>query len=192
MSSFPYRPTVAGLCVALLVSVMPAGADKPAKALPDLSGTWQINEDLSQMSQQAMRQRSESAPSEGRGGGPGRRGGGGFPGGGGGRRRGGGGEGFPGGGPPADGRPDFETAEGTMTNEITNDGRRLFILIGLDGRGPRPMQFRRVYDRAAEEEKAPESTSPPAPLPSPALPAPGEGGNSDNHSTNQPPLLVSS
>jgi hypothetical protein len=33
--------------------------------------------------------------------------------------------------------------------EISNDGRRLFVIIGVEGRGPRPMQFRRVYDRVA-------------------------------------------
>jgi hypothetical protein len=185
----------------------------PSKTVPDLSGTWQINEDLSQTPQQAMRQATESlprGPQGGRGGrgGPGRRGGGGFPGGG------GGGEGFPGGpggGPPPEERHGFEEAAATMTIawsapqltvtagdrkrvlwtdgrkvkeetpdgkalkvrarwtddgslevvtkmdngltrteifEMTHDGRRLFVLIGLEGRGPRPIQFRRVYDRA--------------------------------------------
>jgi len=216
MSSLPYRPTLAGLCVAVLVSVMPAGAAKPPAAPPDLSGTWQINEDLSQTPQQAMRQRFEGAPPGGRGGGPGGpgRGGGRFPGGGGGRR---GGGGRPEGGAAPEGRPDVEAAEGTMTiawaapqititypgdrkrvlftdgrkvkeerpdgktakiraswtdtgslevvtksdrgtrteiYEITNDGRRLFVLIGLEGRGPQPVQFRRVYDRAVAEEPA--------------------------------------
>jgi hypothetical protein len=38
--------------------------------------------------------------------------------------------------------------------EMTHDGRRLFVLIGLEGRGPRPIQFRRVYDRVEEEKKS--------------------------------------
>jgi hypothetical protein len=194
----------------------------PSKTVPDLSGTWQINEDLSQTPQQAMRQSGEDRPSGPRGGPggmgrPGRRGGG-FPGGG------GGGEGFPGGpggGPPPEGRHGFEEAAAdTMTIawsapqltittgdrkrvlwtdgrklkeetpdgktiktrtswtddgslevvtkmdngltrteifELTHDGRRLFVLNGLEGRGPRPIQFRRVYDRVEEEKKgAPE------------------------------------
>jgi hypothetical protein len=201
MNAFPYRPTLAGLClIAALVSVRPASAGKPTAATPDLSGTWQLNEDLSQTPQQSMHQGPEGAPPEGRGGGAGRRGGR-FPGGGGGGRR-------PEGGGPPDRRADFEAAEKTMTivwaapqltitypggrqrvlftdgrkvkeerpdgktvktqaswtdtgslevvtktdhgtrteiYEITNDGRRLFVLIGFEGRGPR--QFRRAYDR---------------------------------------------
>lgn len=210
MNRFPYRPILAALCLATTVSVLPAQAGKAAVP-PDLSGTWQINEDLTRAPQQSMRQRPEGAPPEGRAGGGGRRGGH-FPGGGGGR--------FPGGGEAPDVRPDFEAASGTMTiawaapqltitypgdrqrvlftdgrkvkeerpdgktvqvrarwtdtgslevvtktargtrteiYEITNDGRRLFILIGFDGRGPQ--QYRRVYDRA---EAATEKTAEPA------------------------------
>lgn len=206
MSAFWSHLALAGLILAAA----------PSKTVPDLSGTWQINEDLSQTPQQAMRQAGEEGPHGPRGGhggmgGHGRRGGGGFPGGG------GGGEGFPGGpggGPPQDGRGHgFEEAAATMTIawsapqltvttgehkrvlwtddrkvkeqgpagktvkvrsrwtddgslevvtkmedgptrteifEMTHDGRRLFVLIGLEGRGPRPIQFRRVYDRVEE------------------------------------------
>ena len=108
MSAFWSHLALAGLVL--------AGA--PSKTGPDLSGTWQINEDLSQTPQQAMLQAGEDRPHGPRGGpggmgGHGRRGGGGFPGGG------GGGEGFPGGpggGPPQDGYPHgFEEAAATMT-----------------------------------------------------------------------------
>jgi hypothetical protein len=48
----------------------------------------------------------------------------------------------------------------TEIYELTNDHRRLYVIVGVEGRGPRPHQFRRVYDRA---EPAPASTPAPAP-----------------------------
>jgi hypothetical protein len=223
MSIFRSRTAVAGLCLAALTSLATVvAADKAPSSVPDLSGTWQLNEDLSQTPQQAMRQSAEGVPpGGGRGGGMGRRGGGGrgggFPGGGGGGFR-------SGGAPPEDGgRGGFEGPEKTMTiawaapqltitypsgrqrilytdgrkakeerpngktattqaswtetgslkvvtegdegrkrteiYEITNDHRRLFILIGMEGRGPKPIQFRRAYDRAEEKK---EGAVPPA------------------------------
>jgi hypothetical protein len=210
------RTAIAGLCLAAVASLATfAAADKAPQSVPDLSGTWQLNEDLSQTPQQAMRQAGESMPpGGGRGGGMGRRGGGG---------RGGG---FRSGGAPQEdgGRGGFEGPEKTMTIawaapqltitypsgrqrilytdgrkakearpngktattqaswtetgslkvvtegdegrkrteifEITNDHRRLFILIGMEGRGPKPIQFRRAYDRA--EEKKEGAAPPPA------------------------------
>jgi hypothetical protein len=196
------RLVLAGLCAAAMAGACTsAGAARAGKAAPDLSGTWQINEDLSRIAQQEMRHSGGDRP---RG-----RGGMGGPGGGMGRRRGGGGgggEGHPG-GPGVEGlaeametmtiawaapqltvtypgdrkrvfwtdgrkvkeeRPDgrkiktrahwsdngalyviTRTDGGKRTEifEISNDGRRLFVIIGVDGRGPRPMQLRRAYDR---------------------------------------------
>jgi hypothetical protein len=210
---------LAGLCAAALAGACAsAGAARAGKAPPDLSGSWQVNEDLSRIAQQEMRRSGGDGPR-----GPGRMGGG--RGGGMGRRRGGGGgggeghPGGPGGGPPGGfpGRPEggpgsaglaeametmtiawaapqltvtspgdrkrvfwtdgrkvreerpggrtiktrahwsdngalyviTRTGSGKRTEifEISNDGRRLFVIIGVDGRGPRPMQLRRVYDR---------------------------------------------
>ena len=62
-----------------------------------------------------------------------------------------------------------ETPDGltrTEIYEISNDGKRLFVIVGVEGRGPRPRELRRVYDRV--------EPSPPPPLPSPT-PPPGEG-----------------
>jgi hypothetical protein len=41
------------------------------------------------------------------------------------------------------------TDRGTRTEiyELTNDGKRLYLLIGIEGRGPAPLKIRRVYDR---------------------------------------------
>src|SRR6185369_7784884 len=37
--------------------------------------------------------------------------------------------------------------------EISNDGRRLFVIIGLEGRGPEPVKFHRVYDKFDAKDK---------------------------------------
>jgi hypothetical protein len=37
--------------------------------------------------------------------------------------------------------------------ELSNDGKRLFVITGFEGRGPRPIQIRRVYDRPETQEK---------------------------------------
>lgn len=46
-----------------------------------------------------------------------------------------------------------DSGKRTEIFEISNDGRRLFVIIGVDGRGPRPMQLRRVYDRVAPQRE---------------------------------------
>ncbi|HEX3527720.1 MAG TPA: hypothetical protein VH988_11695 [Thermoanaerobaculia bacterium] len=46
--------------------------------------------------------------------------------------------------------------------EISNDGRRLFVIIGLEGRGPEPIKFHRVYDKLEAKDKyEDEETDPP-------------------------------
>lgn len=46
--------------------------------------------------------------------------------------------------------------------EISNDGRRLFVIIGLEGRGPEPIKFHRVYDKfEAKDKDEDEDTDPP-------------------------------
>jgi len=46
--------------------------------------------------------------------------------------------------------------------EISNDGRRLFVIIGLEGRGPEPIKFHRVYDKfEAKDKDEDEETDPP-------------------------------
>jgi hypothetical protein len=37
--------------------------------------------------------------------------------------------------------------------EISNDGKRLFVIIGLEGRGPEPIKFHRVYDKFEAKER---------------------------------------
>jgi hypothetical protein len=37
--------------------------------------------------------------------------------------------------------------------EISNDGKRLFVIIGLEGRGPQPIKFHRVYDKFDAKDK---------------------------------------
>jgi hypothetical protein len=37
--------------------------------------------------------------------------------------------------------------------EISNDGKRLFVIIGLEGRGPQPIKFHRVYDKFEAKER---------------------------------------
>lgn len=37
--------------------------------------------------------------------------------------------------------------------EISNDGRRLFVIIGLEGRGPEPIKYHRVYDKFEAKDK---------------------------------------
>ena len=37
--------------------------------------------------------------------------------------------------------------------EISNDGRRLFVIIGLEGRGPEPIKYHRVYDKFEAQDK---------------------------------------
>ena len=37
--------------------------------------------------------------------------------------------------------------------ELSNDGRRLFVIIGLEGRGPEPIKFHRVYDKFEAKDK---------------------------------------
>lgn len=45
--------------------------------------------------------------------------------------------------------------------EISNDGRRLFVIIGLEGRGPEPIKFHRVYDKFEAQEKEEEEDTDP-------------------------------
>ena len=47
--------------------------------------------------------------------------------------------------------------------ELSNDGRRLFVIVGIEGRGPRPLQFRRVYDRVEKKEQVDRSEDEGAP-----------------------------
>jgi hypothetical protein len=45
--------------------------------------------------------------------------------------------------------------------EISNDGRRLFVIIGLEGRGPEPVKFHRVYDKFEARDKDEEDDADP-------------------------------
>jgi hypothetical protein len=37
--------------------------------------------------------------------------------------------------------------------ELSNDGKRLFIIVGIEGRGPEPLKFHRVYDKLDPRDK---------------------------------------
>jgi len=37
--------------------------------------------------------------------------------------------------------------------ELSNDGHRLFVIVGIEGRGPRPREVRRVYDKFEAPDK---------------------------------------
>jgi hypothetical protein len=41
----------------------------------------------------------------------------------------------------------------TEIYELSNDGHRLFVIVGIEGRGPKPLQFRRVYDKLEAPDK---------------------------------------
>ena len=231
MKPFSPRLAFAGLCLAasagfpvFLTSSIERTAAKTGRMPPDLSGTWKINEDLSQRLQQSGPSGEERPP----GGWSGRRGG---RGGGGMGRRGGGGGGFPAGGAggpegaPPEGGTGFAGAVGAMTIawaapqltvtypgdrkrvlytdnrkvqeqrpdggkiktqahwtdagslevvtkmddgttrteifELSNDGHRLFVIVGIEGRGPRPRQVRRVYDKLEAPDKEEEEQEDP-------------------------------
>jgi hypothetical protein len=47
--------------------------------------------------------------------------------------------------------------------ELSNDGRRLFVIIGFEGRGPRAIKIRRVYDRAEANANAEDEGGEPQP-----------------------------
>jgi hypothetical protein len=56
-----------------------------------------------------------------------------------------------------------EHGKRTEVFELSNDGRRLFVIIAVEGRGPRPFKIRRVYDRAEATDKAEDEGGEPQP-----------------------------